>query len=91
MKLSENYMLSSVAEQVVAIPIGQNVANQSSILKFNETSAFILKCLENEMSIEKLRETLFKKYEPIGEEKNALCLDLAEFIETAKTIGLIVD
>lgn len=91
MKFSENYMLSSIADKTVAIPVGQNVANFSSIVQLNETGEFILNCLEKDLSLEELRECLYKEYEAEATDKPILDKDLDEFLENARQKGLVVD
>lgn len=91
MKFSENYMLDNVADTPVAIPCGQNVADFCNIVQLSESAAFICECLNEELSVETLREKLYEKYEPENDsEKAVINNDLEEFLSIAIEKGLVV-
>ncbi len=84
MKLSENYMIDTIADSTVAVPVGQNVADFCEIVQLSESAAFICDCLKENISLEALRSLLYEKYEPENEEeKNIINNDLDEFLAIA--------
>lgn len=84
MKLSENYMIDTVADSTVAVPVGQNVADFCSIVQLSESAAYICDCLKEEKSLDELRTLLYEKYEPENdEEKSIINNDLDEFLAIA--------
>ena len=42
MKISENYMITEIAGETAAIPVGQKIVDMSGALKLNEAASFIL-------------------------------------------------
>ena len=89
MKLSDNYMLSEIGDKTAAIPIGQNVADMSKIITLNPTGAFICECLQNELSLDELRNRLYTRYECEESERHIIDKDIDDFVAFASAIGLI--
>ena len=92
MKLSENYMLSEIDGQHVAIPIGQNVADMKKIISLNKTAHYICELLTSEMTVEEIIERMCEEYECKGDEEKAMIRhDVLAFTSAATCIGLIVE
>ena len=90
MKLAENYMLREIAGNYVVIPVGQNVVDYKGMLHLNSTGAFICQCLENDTTREDILSKLYVEYEAEEADKPIIDADLDDFLENAKSIGLIV-
>ena len=92
MKISENYMITEISGETAAIPVGQNVADFSSVLKLNEAARLILDGISAGSSLDKIKLSLYEKYKPVDDaEKAVINSDLDEFITSAKEKGVIVE
>ena len=89
MKLSDNYMLSEIGDKTAAIPVGQNIADMSKIITLNPTGAFICECLQNELSLDELRNRLYTRYECEESERHIIDKDIDDFVAFASAIDLI--
>lgn len=63
MKLKEGYILRKIANSDMAIPIGKNIADFNGVISLNETAAFLLSKLKDEIELNNLVEELRKEYE----------------------------
>lgn len=90
MKLAENYMLKEIAGNYVLIPVGQNVVDYKGMLHLNSTGAFICRCLEEETDTDEILNKMYAEYQADENDKPIIAADLNDFIENAKSIGLII-
>lgn len=51
-KRNDNYIVNEVAGDMVLIPVSNSVADMGSMLVLNETSVFILECMELPVAVE---------------------------------------
>jgi hypothetical protein len=86
MKLKEGFMTRSIAGSTIVVPVGEKVVNFKGIMNLNETGAYIFEQLKEEISFEELLSCLLLEYEV---EEETLRKDLNEFLENAKSIGII--
>lgn len=63
MKIKEGFMLRSVADNYVVVPIGKEAADFNGMITLNETGAFMWQCLEEGCTKEELVEKVLKEYE----------------------------
>lgn len=86
MKIAEGYMLKSIADTYVVVPIGSRSVDFTSIISVNETGAFIWKQLENETTPEQILKNMLAEYDVIEAEAKA---DIDAFIEKLKDAELL--
>lgn len=63
MKLKYEFEQVEIDGEIMAVPVGENSGDLHSMLHLNETAAFILDCLKEEMSVDELAEKALKQYE----------------------------
>ena len=63
MKLKEGFMLTEIADETVAVPVGEAAERFRGIIRLNETAAFIVKRLQEETTREALIEALSEEYD----------------------------
>lgn len=69
--------------QIVAVPVGEQVDVFRGVLKLNETAAFIFSCLEQDTTEANIVDALVKEYDVSKEEATEdVCKCIAEFRKT---------
>lgn len=86
MKLKYEYVINTVAGQMVAVPLNCENGKQS-IIKTNETGAFILNLLKNDIKKEQIAEKICSEYEIESLEKLNIWLD--SFIQKLQNAGVL--
>ena len=62
MKLKYNFLINKLGDNFVAVPVGECVVEFNGIIKLNETAAFIIEKLNNEISLEDLVVAVAEKF-----------------------------
>ncbi len=88
MKISNNFILKSVAGEYMIIPTSNTNVNFSKIFNINETGAFIFSNLKEGKTKEEVLELMTKEY---NAPRDVLSYDLDEFIEELKKRGIYND
>ena len=83
---NEDFVFRRIVEEMVLVPIRQNVAALASIYTLNELGAFIWEQLESPRSHAELEEAILAEYEIDAE---TVRTDLASFIEALLRIGAV--
>lgn len=91
MKLSPEFMLKEIAGTYVLIPVGQNIVACKNLMRLNDTGAFIMQKLEEDIAYDALLDSLVKEYEAEENEVDLLRTDLDAFLAKAKEINAITD
>lgn len=63
MKIKEGFMLRSVADNYVVVPVGKASLEFKGLINLNHVGAFIWKCLETETTLEEIINKVAKEYE----------------------------
>ena len=63
MHLKYKFEMMKLEDQIIAVPVGENVNDYHGVVKLNETAAFIFKILQNETTEEAIVDALKKEYE----------------------------
>jgi hypothetical protein len=87
MKLKYTFAVSDVAGQTVAIPIDSGYGEQS-IIKTNDTGAYILNLLKQDITIDDIISQIKKDFETESEE--ALETTVNKFIDSLKAADLLI-
>ena len=78
MKLKFEFTIEKMGENMIAVPTGNAIVDFNGILKLNETSAFIIEKLNNEISMDEL---VFAVSEKFGCDKD-MATENVEYIVT---------
>jgi hypothetical protein len=87
MKRNEEFLLRSVADTLVLVPIGNAVSSFGGMVTLNATGAFLWETLESEQTAETLTKALTDRYD-VAEEKARQ--DVDAFIAALLPIGAIL-
>lgn len=87
MKLKYTFVINEVAGQKVAVPINCGYGQQN-IIKTNETGAYILNLLQNDISFEEILQKIKLDFEVETPENLELWLN--NFIDQLKTADVLI-
>lgn len=68
MKLTMDFEILDLADEMVAVPVGDNVNSFHGVLKLNEEAAAIIRLLGQETTAEQIADELLKEYNVSREE-----------------------
>ena len=88
MKLKYEYVINTVADQIVAVPLNCQTGKQN-IIKTNETGAFILELLKNSIEKQQIIEKICSEYKIESLDKLNLWVD--SFIEKLQSADVLCD
>lgn len=77
MKIKEGFMLRSVADNYVVVPVGKASLEFKGLINLNHVGAFIWKCLETESTLEEIINKVAKEY---GIDNELATRDVTAFI-----------
>jgi hypothetical protein len=75
-----------IAEEVILVPVRQNVADLESIFTLNEVAGRIWELLDGEMRIAEIRDLIVDEFEVTPDEAEA---DLLEFLGLLEKVGAV--
>lgn len=88
MKLRYNFVVNSVAGEIVAVSVGNDAGGFNGYIKLNETGAFIFNALKKDTTRDEIINGLLKEYPDATREAAADSVD--ELIEKLKKADLLV-
>ncbi|MEE1350657.1 MAG: PqqD family protein [Clostridia bacterium] len=86
MKTKKGFMLRSVADTHIVVPIGQASVDFNGLITLNETGAFLWEHLAEGCSYDELLNSLLSEYD-VAEDEARKGID--SFLETARNAGVI--
>lgn len=86
MKLSENFILKTVAGAAVVVPVGDAVNDIKGMITLNGPAETIWKCLENGMDYEGIIAQLKSEYDA---PEDVLRTDLTAFLDKLKAYKIL--
>ena len=87
MKLKFEFVINQVADNMVAVPIGDGMEEFGGFLKMNDIGAEILEILKNDVTVEEIAQEMLKKH-PESNMEEAL-ETVTEFTNILKDNGII--
>lgn len=78
MKLKDGYLLRTIADEWVVVPVGNTVYDFNGIMTLNETGSCLWKKLENDCTLDELTDAVTGEYDVGREIAEA---DIKEFID----------
>lgn len=86
MKIKDGFVLKSIADSNIVVPLGSNVVDFSSIIKLSDTGAFLWSALECERNIDELVDMMLKEYDV---DSDTALRDVSAFVDTLKDNNLL--
>lgn len=83
-----NIVSRKIADEVILVPIRQNVGDLESIYTLNETAARIWELINGKMKVREIKEKLIEEFEVTPEEAEK---DLMEHLLQLKEIKAIIE
>ena len=87
MKIKDGFILRKVADQYIAVAVGEQSVNFNAMVTVNETGAFLWDRLKNEKTKKELLGALLAEYDVDEETAKA---DISEFLEKLREGNLLV-
>jgi hypothetical protein len=75
-----------IADEVILVPVRQNVADLESIFTLNEVAARIWELLDGRITLAKIRDLLVEEFEVTPEQAET---DLLEFLQLLEKAGAV--
>ena len=79
-----NIVSRKIADEVILVPIRQNVGDLESVFTLNEVGAFIWEQIDGRRQVKEIKEMIVEEFD-VGEEEAEK--DLIEFIQQLEEIG----
>lgn len=86
MKIKDGFLLRSVGDNHIVVPVGARSVDFRCIITLNETGAFIWNCLLKDCAIEDVVSALLEEYDVSAE---VAAQDVATFITAMREKGLL--
>jgi len=86
MIIKQGYILRTVADKFVVVPVGEEAVNFKGLITLNKSGKFLFEALSDEMSIESLIELMMNKYDV---DRKTAKLDIEEFVKKLKDKNII--
>lgn len=87
MKLKYNFVINQVADQMVAVPVGDDLGEFNGFIKMNDVGADIFDLLKEDTTVEKMIEDLKVKYSDATEEE--IRENVVAFTDKLKESGVL--
>lgn len=86
MKLNTMFETMELDDQFIAIPVSEKGQTYSGVIKLNDTGAFILKLLKEEVSEEDIVHAISEEYDAPKEQISA---DVHQFVDAFRMKGFL--
>lgn len=89
MKLSEEWVLTKLGKEYIAVPVGETAKEYKCVVKLNNTGRDIWEGLTEGLDEKMIADKMVKKYENLSKEK--ALEDIFNVVERLKLGGLLKD
>lgn len=89
MKLSENFVLKTVAGATVVMPVGEAVSKVNGMIKLNPTAKIIWEALEENKDFDGVLESMKNTFKEVDEA--TLKEDINYFLEKLRKYEILID
>ena len=83
---NEDFIFRKVVEEMILVPIKQNIAEMDQIYTLNEVGAFLWELLSQPRSLKELQQAVLAEFE--ADPQNVLA-DVSRFIQDAQSFGAL--
>ncbi len=84
----KSFEIVQVNNDYMAVPTGKTAAGYDGVVTLSETSAFLLKALDQQRTIEELADLLTSEYEV---DRERALKDITQIVQEFERLGLIED
>lgn len=88
MKIKEDFMIRYIADEWVVVPMGERLTEFNSLIKLNESGAFIWKLLEKDVSKDEIINALLEEFD--ADEKK-VSEDVGAFLKKLEEASILED
>lgn len=88
MKKNPDFEIVQIADENLAIPVGEESHKTNGVVALSEATAYLLKHMELSVTIEDLVDILIKEYDV---PKEVAEIDITNGMEKLKRIGIVID
>lgn len=88
MKLKYTFVINEVADQMVAVPVGDDLGEFNGFIKMNDVGADIFNLLKEDTTVDAMVEALKVKYTDATEEE--VRQNVVDFTDKLKESGVLV-
>ena len=88
MVLSQNYEIVDIAEETLAVPVGEMAEKSKDVFSFSRAGGFLLNQLKKPKTEEEMIDCIIKEFDVDFETAKS---DVQAFISAIRSYGLIVD
>jgi len=85
-KRNENFVFRKIGDEMILVPIKDNVGDMGYIYNFNELAAFIWENLDGKDRLLDMKNSIVEEFEVSAQQAEE---DLREFVDDLKEIGAI--
>lgn len=89
MKLSENFVLKTVAGATVVMPVGEAVSKVNGMIKLNPTAKIIWEALEENKDLDGILDEMKKNFKDVDEA--TLKEDINYFLDKLRKYEILID
>ncbi|MBQ8526336.1 MAG: PqqD family protein [Clostridia bacterium] len=86
MKIADGFVLKTIADSYVVVPVGENLVDFSAMITINETGAFIWQQLEKNTDIDSVVEAMCSEFDIDPETARADCMEFVKILEDNKVV-----
>ncbi len=87
-KRNENFVFRKIGDEMILVPIKDNVGDMGYIYNFNELAAFVWENLDGKDRLQDIKNSIVEEFEVSAQQAEE---DLCEFVDDLKEIGAIVE
>jgi hypothetical protein len=85
-KRNENFVFRKIGDEMILVPIKDNVGDMGYIYNFNELAAFVWENLDGKDRLLDMKNSIVEEFEVSAQQAEE---DLCEFVDDLKEIGAI--
>ena len=87
-KRNENFVFRKIGDEMILVPIKNNVGDMGYIYNFNELAAFVWENLDGKDRLLDMKNSIVEEFEVSAQQAEE---DLREFVDDLKEIGAIIE
>jgi len=87
-KRNENFVFRKIGDEMILVPIKDNVGDMGYIYNFNELAAFVWENFDGKDRLQDIKNSIVEEFEVSAQQAEK---DLCEFVDDLKEIGAIVE
>ena len=86
MRIADGFVLKTIADSYVVVPVGENLVDFSAMITINETGAFIWKQLEKGCEVDEVVSAMCAEFEIDADTAREDCLEFIKVLEENKVV-----